>query len=143
MRGFSDRQNNRSTEERNSRKSQIHSFRDLRLYQAAYKLQQLIFEITKRFPKSEMYALTDQVRRSSRSIGANLAEAWSKRRYPAHFTSKLTDVDGEIGETYHWLNTAFACQYIESGEHNELMRQLEEIGRMLGAKMIKADKFTL
>src|SRR5579864_6466642 len=73
----------------------ISSFKDLRVYQAAFQLQQAIFETTRAFPSEERYALTDQIRRSARSIGANLAEAWQKRQYPAHFVSKLSDADGE------------------------------------------------
>ena len=79
----------------------IASFRDLRVYQLAMELQQQIFELTRAFPKEETYSLTDQIRRSSRSVGANLAEAWHKRRYPAHFVSKLTDADAEQAETQH------------------------------------------
>jgi four helix bundle protein len=85
-------------------------FKDLRVYQLAFALQQEIFEISKRFPAEERYALTDQIRRASRSIGANIAEAWQKRRYVAHFISKLTDADGEQAESQHWLNTAMACR---------------------------------
>ena len=81
----------------------IRSFRDLRVYQISFSLQQEIFEKSKDFPKEELYSLTDQIRRSSRSIGANLAEAWQKRRYVAHFVSKLSDSDGEQAETQHWL----------------------------------------
>jgi four helix bundle protein len=77
------------------------SFRDLDVYKAAFKLQQLVFQASRKWPAEERYSLTDQIRRSSRSIGANLAEAWSKRRYPAHFLSKLTDADGEFQETLH------------------------------------------
>jgi four helix bundle protein len=76
----------------------ILSFRDLRVYQAAFELQQHVFEITQGFPKEERYSLTDQFRRASRSIGANIAESWQKRRYVAHFVSKLTDSDGELEE---------------------------------------------
>jgi four helix bundle protein len=83
----------------------ISSFRDLNVYQKAFKLQKDIFELTKEFPAEERYSLTDQIRRSSRSIGANIAEAWQKRLYPAHFVSKLTDADGEQAETQHWLDT--------------------------------------
>jgi four helix bundle protein len=90
----------------------IMSFRDLKVYQMAFKLQQKIFEITKHFPKEETYSLTDQIRRSSRAVGANIAEAWQKRRYVAHFVSKLTDSDGEQAETQHWIITAFSCGYI-------------------------------
>lgn len=77
------------------------SFREMEVYQEAFRLQQEIFEITKRLPVEERYSLTDQICRSSRSIGANLAESWAKRRYPAHFLSKLTDADGELQETFH------------------------------------------
>jgi four helix bundle protein len=87
----------------------ISSFKDLRVYKLAFDVQQGIFETSKRFPAEERYALTDQIRRASRSIGANLAEAWQKRRYVAHFVSKLTDADGEQAETQHWLDTAAAC----------------------------------
>ena len=79
----------------------ITTFRELRVYQEACELDFAIFRVTKGFPKEELYSLTDQVRRSSRSIGANIAEAWAKRRYPAHFVSKLTDSDGELQETRH------------------------------------------
>ncbi len=89
----------------------ISSFKDLRVYKLAFEVQQEIFETSKRFPPEERYALTDQIRRASRSIGANLAEAWQKRRYVAHFVSKLTDADGEQAETQHWLDTAIACNY--------------------------------
>src|SRR5437868_11858126 len=90
----------------------ISSFKDLRVYELAFEVQQEIFETSKRFPVEERYALTDQIRRASRSIGANLGEAWQqKRRYVAHFVSKLTDADGEQAETQHWLDTATACNY--------------------------------
>jgi four helix bundle protein len=111
----------------------IVSFRDLRVYQQAFALQQKIFEITKSFPKEEMYALTDQIRRSSRSVGANLAEAWQKRRYEAHFVSKLTDSDSEQAETQHWLETALACEYLGMETHSQLLQECLEIGRMLGS----------
>ena len=83
-----------------------------------------------------MYALTDQGRRSSRSIGANIAEAWRKRRYEAHFISKLTDADGENAETQHWLDTALACEYIDQARHAKLISLSEEVGKLIGA-MIK------
>ena len=88
----------------------IENFRDLEVYKKAFALQQDIFELTKSFPKEELYSLTDQIRRSSRSVGSNIAEAWQKRRYIQHFVSKLSDSDGEQAETQHWLDTAFACQ---------------------------------
>ncbi|MEY4569564.1 MAG: hypothetical protein RLZZ398_1003 [Verrucomicrobiota bacterium] len=81
--------------------NKVDSVRELDVYQSAFSLQQEIFAISKSFPREEIYSLTDQIRRSSRSIGANLSEAWAKRRYPAHFLSKLTDADGELQETLH------------------------------------------
>lgn len=90
----------------------VNSFRDLLVYQKSRALAQVVFQVTKQFPKEEMYALTDQIRRSSRSIGAQIAEAWAKRRYEKHFLSKLTDADGEQQETQHWLETAVDCSYI-------------------------------
>jgi four helix bundle protein len=87
----------------------ILSFRDLRVYQMAFDLQQAIYQISKTWPSEEKFSLTDQVRRSARSAGANLVESWAKRYYPAHFISKLTDADGELQETSHWLSTAAAC----------------------------------
>ena len=119
----------------------ILSFRDLKVYQAAFSLQQEIFETSKGFPKEEIYSLTDQIRRSSRSIGANLAEAWQKRRYPAHFVSKLSDSDGEQAETQHWLDTALACEYILSETHSRLLEKCKEIGRMLGSIIAHPEKF--
>lgn len=92
----------------------IENFRDLRVYQRAFEFQQEIFHVTKTFPSEERYALTDQIRRATRSIGANLAEAWHKRRYVAHFVIKLTDADGENAETQHWLDTARSCDYLTS-----------------------------
>src|SRR5213080_1817551 len=94
----------------------ISSFKDLLVYKLAFEVQQEIFEKSKQFPSEERYALTDQIRRASRSIGANLAEAWQKRRYMAHFISKLGDADGEQAETQHWLDTASACNYVSEKE---------------------------
>ncbi|MDD2390021.1 MAG: four helix bundle protein, partial [Desulfobacterales bacterium] len=99
----------------------IGSFRNLIVYQKAFDLQQQIFILTKNFPKEEMYSLTDQVRRSSRSIGANISESWQKRCYVAHFVSKLTDADAEQAETEHWIETAFACEYIEAHVREQLL----------------------
>ncbi len=119
----------------------ISSFRDLRVYQKAFQLQQAIFEITRQFPSEEKYSLTDQIRRSSRSIGANIAEAWQKRLYPAHFVSKLTDADGEQAETQHWLDTARACDYFTDSRHKEVMNECLSIGRMLGTMIKKPESF--
>ena len=120
---------------------QILSFRDLRVYQEAFDLQQVIFQISKTWPREEKYSLTDQIRRSARSIGANVAESWAKRRYPSHFVSKLTDADGELQETSHWLATALACQYISENEHAGFRTHIEEVGKMLGKMMSMPEKF--
>ena len=119
----------------------IESFRDLIVYQKAFDIQQQIFKVTKNFPKEEIYSLTDQVRRSSRSIGSNICEAWQKRRYMAHFVSKLTDSDGEQAETQHWIDTAFACKYITAEMQDQLLTKCREIGKMLGSMIANPDKF--
>ena len=106
----------------------IQSFRDLKVYQVSFSLQQEIFEKSKGFPKEELFSLTDQIRRSSRSIGANQAEAWHKRRYLAHFVSKLSDSDAEQAETQHWLDTALACKYLSADEHARLLTKCMHIG---------------
>jgi four helix bundle protein len=119
----------------------IMSFRELRVYEAAFELQQRVFKITKSFPREELYSLTDQFRRASRSIGANITEAWQKRRYPANFISKLTDSDGEQAETQHWIGTSLACEYISRAEHDDLLDKCFEIGRQLGTMMAAPDKW--
>jgi four helix bundle protein len=106
------------------------------VYKKAYSLAMKIFEISKTFPVEEKYALTSQVRRSSRSVCLNLREAWSKRRYEAHFISKLTDCDGENSETNSSLDFAYNCGYISREEHKYLSDKTSEIGKMLGS-MIK------
>ena len=117
------------------------SFRDLIVYQKCRQLQREILQLTKAFPKEETFSLTDQIRRSSRSIGANIAEAWAKRRYEKHFVSKLTDSDGEQMETQHWIETALECGYINEQTSKSLIQKCLEIGRMLGGMMKKADLF--
>jgi four helix bundle protein len=117
------------------------SFRDLVVYKKARAIAKKIFEISKKFPKEELYSLTDQVRRASRSIGAQIAEAWAKRRYSKHFISKLSDADGEQLETQHWIETAEDCGYITASQAIEMNDELPEIGRMLNSMMSKADKF--
>lgn len=119
----------------------ISSFKDLRVYKLAFELQQEIFETSKRFPAEERYALTDQVRRASRSIGANLSEARQKRRYVAHFVSKLTDADEEQAETQHWLDTATAFGYVAEKDQKVLLEKGVRIGQMLGTMMAKPEKF--
>lgn len=117
------------------------SFRDLAVYQKAKSLAKDIFEVTKSFPKEEMYSLSDQVRRSSRSIGAQIAEAWAKRRYEKHFVSKLTDADGEQQETQHWIDTSEDCGYLEKNKAKQFNSDLSEIGSMLNSMINKAGLF--
>ena len=121
----------------------IRSAKELRVYIKAYELSMRIFEISKRFPPEERYALTSQVRRSSRSVCTNLREAWAKRRYEAHFVSKLTDCDGENSETDTSLAFARDCGYITAQEHKELTTAVTEIGRMLGRMMNEPEPFLI
>ena len=116
---------------------------ELDAYKEAFGLQQEVFEVSKIWPKEETYSLIDQVRRSSRSIGANLSEAWAKRRYPAHFLSKLTDADGELAETRHWISTAFACGYLSDEGRGSLAKQADRVGGLLGGMIQKHIQFCL
>jgi four helix bundle protein len=117
------------------------SFRDLIVYQKSRVLAKEIMGISQPFPRDEKFSLTDQVRRSSRAIGANIAESWAKRRYEKHFISKLTDSDGEQMETQHWIGIALDCEYIDQKVHDQLLAKCLEIGRMLNSMMDKADMF--
>jgi len=117
------------------------SFRELIVYQKARQASREIFQLTSRFPKEEAFSLTDQIRRSSRSVGAQIAEAWSKRKYKKHFASKLTDADGEQQETQHWIETALDCCYLTPQETDSLLKQYAEIGRLHGSMLAKADQF--
>ena len=119
----------------------LESAKDLVVYKLGHELAMEIFEITKKFPAEEKYALTSQIRRSSRSICLNLREAWAKRRYEAHFVSKLTDCDGENSETDSSLDFARDCGYISVQQHRALTAICAEIGRMLGGMMRKSDSF--
>ena len=121
----------------------IETAKELEVYKAGFQLAMEVFELSKTFPSEEKYALTSQIRRSSRSICLNLREAWAKRRYEAHFVSKLTDCDGENNETDSSLDFALACRYITSDQHAHLTGRCAEIGRMLGKMMQKADSFCL
>jgi len=112
------------------------TIKELAVYQKAYELAMGVFECSKRFPAEERYALTSQIRRSSRSVCLNLREAWAKRRYEAHFVSKLTDCDGENNETDSSLDFAKDCTYISAAKHRELVALNREVGKMIGA-MIK------
>ena len=121
----------------------VQSVKELTIYKKGYALAMRVFEISKRFPKEETFALTGQIRRSSRSVCQNLREAWAKRRYPAHFVSKLTDCDGENSETDTCLDFCRDCGYISPDEHAELTSLCAEVGKMLGAMLQRPDPFLL
>jgi len=116
---------------------------DLDVYKLAFESQQEVFNLSKRFPPEEKYSLTDQARRSSRSVGANICEAWRKRQYPAHFRSKLTDADGEAEETCHWLRTAVACGYIERDDGARLAERYSHISGKLNRMMSDAESWCI
>src|SRR5262249_1547639 len=109
----------------------ILSFRDLRVYMLAREEAKKVFILTRTFPKEERYSLIDQVRRSSRSVGATLAEAWAKRKYQAAFISKIDDALGEAMETQAWLDHALDCRYISQSQYAEMDRAWQSIGGML------------
>ena len=113
------------------------------MYKKAYELAMKIFAVSKRFPKEETFALTGQIRRSSRSVCMNLREAWAKRRYRLHFVSKLTDCDGENSETDSSLDFARDCSYITPDQHRNLTNLCPEIGKMLGTMIQHPQKFLL
>src|SRR5437667_4824725 len=121
----------------------VNSAKDLNVYRFAYDLAMAIFELSRRFPPEEKFALTAQIRRSSRSVCLNLREAWAKRRYQAHFVSKLTDSDGENSETDSSLDFARDCEYISADEHQALTAKCAEIGRMLGRMLKKSQSFLI
>jgi four helix bundle protein len=122
---------------------QIYLAKELIVYQKAFATAMEIFELSKQFPSEEKFALTDQIRRSSRSVCLNLSEAWAKRRYEAHFVSKLTDCDGENAETGSSLDFAFACGYLSKEVHNKLTAAINEIARMLSSMIGAPEKFVL
>jgi four helix bundle protein len=119
----------------------LRGHRDLKVFQLAYRLAMEIFHLSKHFPREEVYSLTDQIRRSSRSVAANLAEAFRKRRYPNMLVSKLTDCDGEATETQVWLDFALDCGYISKENHDRLIIGYEEVGRMLQGMMTNPRRF--
>ena len=116
-------------------------FKDLDVYSISYQTALEIFQISKSFPKEETYALTDQIRRSSRSVCANLAEAYRKRIYPKHFISKLTDADAECSETLVWLDFSLDSGYINKAAYLELKNKYDKIYRMIGSMIMKSEKF--
>lgn len=117
------------------------SFKELAVYQKARVFSREVFKITKQFPREESYSLTDQWRRAARSIGAQIAETWAKRRYPRNFLSKLTEADGEQMESQHWIIVAFDDGYISREEARRLGELALEIGRMLGDMMQNPESF--
>ncbi len=119
----------------------VKSAKDLEVYKLAYEQAMEIFVLTKDFPKEEKYSLTDQVRRASRSVCGNLREAWAKRRYIAHFASKITDCDGENAETDTWLDFAKDCGYITNEGHDKMIKRNKRIGQMLGNMINKTETF--
>jgi four helix bundle protein len=114
----------------------IHHFTELDVYQLSSYLASRIFQISRLWPTEERYSLTDQIRRAARSVGANLAESWAKRRYEAHFVSKLTDADGENQEVEHWLLTAHRDGYLSGGDLEILLAMKRQVGAKIG-KMIQ------
>jgi four helix bundle protein len=119
----------------------IRSVRDLVVYKKAFDAAMRVFEITKSFPKEEKYSLTDQIRRSSRSVCTNIAEGWRKRRYKAVFVNKLSDSGQEAAETQTWLEFALACHYIDESTHDNLFEEYEQIFAMLHSIERKASTF--
>lgn len=119
----------------------LRGHRDLKVYQTAYKLAMEIFHLSKQFPREERYSLTDQIRRSSRSVAANIAEGFRKRRYPNMLISKLVDSDGEATETQVWLDFAVDCEYMSREDRDRLTDGYEEIGKMLSGMMAKPERF--
>ena len=119
----------------------LRGHRDLKVFQLAYSLAMEIFHLSKTFPREELYSLTDQIRRSSRSVAANIAEGFRKRRYPNHFVSKLTDCDAEATETQVWIDFAFDCGYLSEENRDRLRSGYEEVGRMLSSMMADPNKF--
>ena len=116
-------------------------FQDLLAYQKSFSLAMKIFEITKSFPKEEMYSLTDKIRRSSRSVPANIAEAYRKRIYPKSFHCKLTDSDAENSETQVWLEFSVKCNCINENIYNELANESNEVGKLINYIILNPQKF--
>jgi four helix bundle protein len=119
----------------------VQSVKELVVYRKAFEVAMAVFEASKQFPAEERFALTSQIRRSSRSVCLNLREAWAKRRYVAHFVSKLSDCDGENAETDSALDFAVACGYMAACEHQKLTSLYAQIGRMLGSMMQRPEPF--
>lgn len=119
----------------------MNGHKSLRVYQLAYQLAMEIFHLSKKFPSEERYSLTDQIRRSSRSVPANIAEGYRKRQYPKAFVNKMSDADGEATETTVWLDVARDCEYIAVMDYQRLTNGYEEVGKMLGNMILHPEKF--
>jgi len=122
-------------------KKDYRGFRDLIVYQLSYKLSVEIFELTTTFPKEEKYSLVDQIRRSSRSVPTNISEAWSRRRYPKSFVSKLIDADGEASETTVWMDFSKDHKYINEEIHTYFIDKYIEVSKMLNSMINTPEKF--
>jgi four helix bundle protein len=121
----------------------IVSHTDLDCYRRSFDAAMRVFHLSRKFPKEETYSLTDQIRRSSRSVSANLAEAWRKRRYEAAFVSKLSDAETEAAETQVWLEYAVRCEYADRDTAAELFREYDEMLRMIVAMINAPDKWVI
>lgn len=121
----------------------VSHFWELEVYKLCSQLTKEIFELSKTFPKEEMYSLTDQIRRASRSVGGQIAEAWGKRKYEKHFVSKLTDANGEQLETQQWLKTARDCSYLATDVADNLLNGYLSVGSMLDSMMKKSSWFKI
>lgn len=124
-----------------SNNKEYRGYRDLIVFQTSYQLSLEIFELTKNFPREEKYSLVDQIKRSSRSVCANIAEAWYKRRYPKLFVNKLTDSAGETGETEVWIDFSFDHKYLNEEQRNKLLNKYSEVGKMLNSMIHQPEKF--
>ena len=117
--------------------------RGLRVYQLAFESSMLIFDVTRCFPRNEQYSLTDQILRASRSVCANLAEAWSKRKYPAHFIMKLSDAECEARETQIWIDFCRSCRYLQPDFADTLRASYDEVIRMLVSMRTNPNKWVI
>ena len=116
-------------------------FQDLLAFKKSFALAMKIYKVSRRFPKEETYSLTDQIRRSSRSVSVNISEAYRKRVYPKHFISKLTDIDAENSETQTWLLFAKECNYIDENTFDEYYSETQEIGKLINYMITNPHKF--
>lgn len=121
----------------------MQSFQELEAYQRAFELQQMIFNHSKRWPKEESCSLVGQIRRASRGVAANISQAWARRRCQSQFHTRLSDAEAELAETRHWLRTAAACSYIDSGAASAISHMADVVGHLLGAMMQNHEQFCL